>query len=128
VLLHVMLSSILVAIIAAGILRMALLRSSMGARSANILMEKRDDQALLASIIAGWNAAGTPPGSGQLCANVGIAGYSYAGTPGTCSCSYAPTAQTHPPTIPSVSTQGVDPVTGTCKLSLQSADRQWTGP
>ena len=120
VLLHVMLTSLLVAIIAAAILRMTALRYQMGYRSAIILQEKRDDQALLAKIIGAWNSANG--GSGQTCANVSIAGYAYSGTPGTCSCSYSPTAQTSPPTIPSVVTAGGG--ADSCTLQINSALRQ----
>lgn len=116
-----MVTGVLVAIISASLMRMAMLRYQMGFRGAIVLQEKRDDQALLSSIIGAWNSANG--GTGQSCANVAIAGFTYGGTPGTCTCTYSPTAQTVPPTIPSVVASGGGP-NGTCTLTLSSADRQ----
>ena len=119
ILLHVMVTSILVALIAATLLRMSLLRVQANARSAKILAEKRDDQAVLSSILSAWNGANG--GAGQTCAGVAIAGYSYSGVPGTCSCAYTPNPQTTPPTLPTFATTGGG--ADSCGISIVSVDR-----
>jgi hypothetical protein len=110
-----MVTGILVAMIAASILRMSMFRYQMGYRSAIVLQEKRDAQGLLAQITAAWGS------SGQTCAAVAIPGFTYSGTAGTCGCSYTPSAQTAPPTIPSVTTNGT---AAACQLVIVSADRK----
>ena len=120
VLLHVMVTGALIALISATLLRMAMLRYQMGGRGAIILQEKRDDQQVLAAILAAWNNANG--GAGQTCANVAIAGYAWAGTAGACNCSYTPAPQTAPPTKPTFTTNGGTP--DSCALTIVSALRQ----
>lgn len=123
ILLHVLVTSVLVAIIASTLLRMTLLRAAATARSKKIVEEKRNDQQMLASILSAWNNANG--GAGQTCASIAIPGYSYTGTPGSCNCSYTPSPQTNPPTLPTFQTTGqVTMPNGivTCGLSISSAD------
>lgn len=121
ILLHVMVTSVLVALIAATLLRMSLLRVAATARSQKILIEKRDDQAVLSSILSAWNSANG--GSGQTCANKPITGYAYSGVPGTCNCSYTPNPQTTPPSLPTFTAGGTVNAYGGCPIKIVSADR-----
>lgn len=118
ILLHVMVMGILMALIAATLLRTTLLRSQAAARSTNILQEKRDDHAALAAVTAAWNADRTiqdicsaaPPGW-LGCVNAAV-------SPNNCNCTCTRPAG-----------PGVDAVTvtaslvgGACQLSIASAD------
>ena len=127
ILLHVMVTGAVMALIAATLLRMTMLRYQVSSRSQKILAENNDNQAVLSSILKAWNSANG--GGGQTCANVVIAGYAYAGTPGTCNCTYTPSPQTVPPTLPTFATTG-NVVMGsapntftTCGVTMVSADR-----
>ena len=120
ILLHVLVTSVLVAIIAATLLRMTLLRAAATARSAKIVAEKRNDQQMLASILSAWNSANG--GAGQTCANVAIAGYAYAGVPGSCNCTYTPNPQTNPPTLPTFTAAGALNAVGGCPINIASYD------
>ena len=83
ILLHVMVTSVLVSIVAAGILRMSMLRYQLGHRSEVILQEKRDDSGALGGFIGVWNV------NGQPCSGVPAAGTWGGGScsnPGVCSC------------------------------------------
>jgi hypothetical protein len=103
-----MVTGALMAIIAATLLRMSMLRYQMGGRGAKILAEKRDDQGALANVLATWNAAnavcgGAPPG------------WAGCNNPGNCNCV--------------CSSGGAAPVTvtaslvgGSCQLNLTSTD------
>ena len=112
-----MVTGVLIALIAATLLRMTMLRYQMGGRSALIMQEKRDDQQLLASIVSAWNSANG--GAGQTCANVAIANYTQSAS-GSCGCSYAPTAP-NSLNLPTITT-AVTP--NGCQLTIVSVDRQ----
>lgn len=76
ILLSVMVSAVLVAIISAGIMRMAMFRYKMASRSQYVLQEKRDDQGAMAAVVSAWSTnpaqnsacSVTPPGWGA-CTN-----------------------------------------------------------
>ena len=81
VLLHVIVTGVLVAMIAAALLRMTMLRYQAVARGAQIVVDKRTDQAALASLIETWNQ------NNQVCSTP-TPDFACAGTlPGTCGCS-----------------------------------------
>lgn len=82
ILLHVMVTGALMALIAATLLRMSMLRYQMGGRGANMLQEKRDDSGAMAAVIGAWNSANSVCG-----ANPFNFGGGCAANPGTCSCS-----------------------------------------
>jgi hypothetical protein len=83
---HVLLTGVVVAVIAATLLRLSLLRSQMGSRGVKMLAEKRATQGGLASIMSIWNSVNTscanvPASSGMICYNT-IA----PSPPGNCGC------------------------------------------
>ncbi|MFI5348497.1 MAG: hypothetical protein ACHQ2Z_03050 [Elusimicrobiota bacterium] len=112
ILVHVLLTGIVVALIAATLLRMALLRYAMAGRSEKILKEKRDDQGVLAAVTTAWNAV---PGPNTTCGAV-PPGFTCPGglTPGTCNCSCTQTA--------TGVTVIAAPGSGVCQLSIVSPD------
>lgn len=107
-----MVTGVLVSIIAAGILRMAMLRYALGQRSVLMLQEKRDTQGGMAAVVAQWSTvtgptsvcSGPPPGWGG-CSN-----------PGVCNCTC---------TQPGVNgvTIVASPSGALCQLSIRSIDR-----
>ena len=117
VLLHVMLTGVVVALIAATLLRMTLLRYQMGARSERVLKEKRDDQGALAAVMSAWNANISAAVPNPACSAT-PAGFTCAGiVAGTCGCSCTQTAT-------GVTVSAAGPVGGPCHLALISPNLQ----
>jgi Tfp pilus assembly protein PilX len=80
VLLHVLVTGTLVALIAASLMRVALLRYQVTSRTVATNLERRLAEAALNTITSDWNQ------TGNVCSPVTIAGYSCTGTAGTCAC------------------------------------------
>jgi hypothetical protein len=111
ILLHVMVTGALLALIAATLLRMSMLRYQMGGRGASVLAEKRDDQGALANVLAAWNA------NNAVCSAVPT-GYSCGAlSAGTCNCSCSTTLTGGGTQVVSASVIG-----GVCTLSITSPD------
>lgn len=112
VLLHVLVTGALVALIAATLMRMSMLRYTIASRGGKQLQERRYDQAALNSIISNWNTVNT------VCAN-NVPNYNCApasgAPPGTCGCTCTPTLAN----FPTVTTGNVG---GNCQLNIQSTD------
>ena len=115
ILLHVLVTSVVVAVISAAIIRLALFRAQMAGRGALVLQEKRDDTGALATVASQWSTvqgkqsacSGAPPGWGG-CSNA-------AAPPNNCACTC---------TGPSGVVVTASLVGGLCQLSIASADRQ----
>lgn len=113
ILLQVMVTGVVMALIAASLMRITMMRHQMISRSVSRLQEKRDDHQALALIISAWNSAG------QVCAN-NVRGYTCRGIAGNCGCTCTPTD----PNWPEVRTQNASPGgVATCRLDIVSADR-----
>ena len=102
ILLHVLVTGALVALIAATLLRMAMLRYQVTVHATNTTKERRYDEGALNLIIGAWNSVNT------ACAN-NVPNYSClpaAGAPpGNCGCTCTPTAAA-PPNYPTVTNSG----------------------
>jgi len=114
----VLVTSVLVSIFAAGILRMAMLRYKANSRNEYVMKEKRLDQSALNTIVTSWAAAGSgATGYGVSCAN-NVPNYSCSpasvAPPGTCGCTCTPTTVTNPPQ-PTVTTAGTP---ANCTLTI----------
>lgn len=109
VILHMLITGVVVALIAAMLLRLTMLRVMMTSRSHKAAQMKRYDEAALARIHSFWASAGGAP-----CAN-NVPGYSCAGTPGACNCTCTPASAGDP----TVTVTGALP---SCKLSIVSPD------
>lgn len=112
VLLHVLVTGVLVALIAATLLRMSVLRYTIASRGGKALAEKRYDQAGFHAILTNWNVANT------VCAN-NVPNYSCAPAsvtpPGACSCTCTPALANFPTVTASL-------VGGNCQLNIVSTD------
>jgi hypothetical protein len=87
ILVHVLMTGIVVALIAATLLRMSMLRYQMAGRAEKVLKEKRDDQAALASIMTAWNANGTSQAQCSAPVPPGFSGcLNAAAPPANCNC------------------------------------------
>lgn len=126
-LLHVLVTGAVVALIGASLLRMALLRYMMGARSGKLVVEKRADTGAYANLLTLWNA------QSKTCYSDGGAVSGYTCTPnangspvpGICGCTCTPVAQTNPPTLPTVyAGQGLAPggTPTNCPIYIKSPD------
>jgi len=108
--LHVLVTGALVALIAATLLRISVMRTAVSARSGKALQERRYDEAGLNAIISNWNAVNT------VCAN-NVPNYSCSpasgSPPGSCGCTCTPSIANFP-TI----TAGGNP----CALTIVSTD------
>ena len=115
VLLHVLVTGVLVALIAATLLRMSVLRYTIASRGGKALAEKRYDQAGFHAILTIWNAVNT------VCAN-NVPNYNCAPAsvtpPGTCNCDCSPNAAL--PNFPTVSAR--TDFAGNCTLTVVSTD------
>lgn len=123
ILLHVLVTSVVIALIAASLLRLAVMRQQVTARATKATQERRYDDAALAALVTNWNAAG------MSCAN-NIPNYTCgpaaAVSPGTCGCTCTPSAANFPTiyTCPAdgascqISRAGSPP----CQLTIQSPD------
>jgi hypothetical protein len=115
ILLHVMVTGALMALIAASLLRMSMLRYQMGGRGAKILQEKRDDQSALAAVIAVWNNNATPNATCSA-APAGWGGCTSAAVPpNNCNCTC-----TRPDGVSVVAALNG----GVCQLTIRSNDIQ----
>ena len=82
VLMQVLVTALIVAIIAAGIIQVVLLRSTIQARTEQGNAAHQDAQGAFNKIMTAWNQ-----NNGQVCSPVG--GWGAGGTPGTCGCQYS---------------------------------------
>ena len=93
VLMHVLVTGVIVAFIAAGLLRLAMLRYEVTARAQRSAQDKRSAEGALSLLITYWNLNNTRcadvPGSG------GYSSYS-CGNTGTCDCTCTPTNAADP--------------------------------
>ncbi|MEK7384762.1 MAG: hypothetical protein AAB262_15965 [Elusimicrobiota bacterium] len=104
VILHVLVSGVVVALIAALLLRVTMLRFLLTARSHKATQMKRADESTLARLSSVWN-------SSQMCTD--FSGYVCTGTPGSCGCTCTSAGE---PTV--VAT----PVGPDCRLMITSPD------
>jgi len=135
VILHVLVTSVVVALIAASILHVAMMRYLVTARTNAATIQKRGDEGALALIATAWSTASFPCASGTCIGSIGCAspavapvpGFTCTGAqtapPGNCSCSC--TANNPPsPTnsVVKIVAAGNFNNTGSCVLTIQSAD------
>lgn len=113
VLVHVLMTGVVVAIIASGLMRMTMLRYAAGARAAGGTQARRQADAALNRALTAWN------GNNIVCSNV-ISGYtcSPASTspPGTCGCTCTPGVTTEATIV--VSGGGAPP----CSIDINTTD------
>ena len=115
ILLQVMVTGVVMALIAASLMRITMMRHQMISRSVNRLQEKRDDHQALAMLISAWNSAG------QTCAN-NVPRYRCS-PPGACGCTCTPNDPAS--LLPTVRTKNASPGgIATCQLDIVSVDRQ----
>ncbi|MDE2511440.1 MAG: hypothetical protein KGL74_09980 [Elusimicrobia bacterium] len=120
ILLHVLVTGALIALIAATLMRMAMLRYQVTAHATNGSIERRYDEAALSMLITQWNATNvycaTVPGY-YTCSG-GAGGVAAPIASCTCSCNKIPGAATtnFPPTVTALN--GAPP----CQLTIQSPD------
>jgi Tfp pilus assembly protein PilX len=90
VLIHVLMTGVVVAVIAAGLMRMTMLRYVASARATSGGAARKQADAALNRALTSWNT------SNIVCS--AVAGYTcsptYATTPGTCDCTCTPTVAT----------------------------------
>lgn len=112
VLLHVLMTGALLALISATILRLAMLRYMVTARTTNTTRERRYDEAALALIVSSWNSVN------MACAN-NVPNYTCtpaaAVSPGNCNCTCSPSL----PNFPIVTNSGGAPP---CTLQIGAAN------
>jgi hypothetical protein len=115
VLLHVLVTSALVALIAASLMRLAMLRYQVEHRTINVNAERRYDEAALGMLVSTWNS------NNNYCSNAGVYTCS-GGAAGTaapltnCACTCTTASSGYPPSI--VIPGGAPP----CQLSLTSTN------
>lgn len=116
ILLHVLVTGVVVALMAACLLRVAMLRYEVTARAQVQGQERRDDDGALARLMSAFNA------NNGVCGAVAAAsGYSCNGAVGTCTCTCTPLAATDP----TVTLAGGG---GGCQMTIKSSDRMSTMP
>ena len=111
VILHVLVTGVVVALLAALLLRMTMLRFMVTAHAHASSQMKRDDESALARIQSNWNSANA------VCAN-NVPGYSCSGAAGTCACVCTPVSVGDPTVTVSQPGGAGTP----CRLSIQSVD------
>lgn len=113
VLVHVLMTGVLVAIIAAGLMRMTMLRYIASARATSGTVARRQADATLNRALTYWNSANV------VCSNT-IPGYSCSpasiSTPGTCSCTCTPSTSGQATIV--VSGGGAPP----CSINVTTVD------
>ena len=109
VLVHVLVTGVVVAFIAAGMLRMVMMNYIAVDRVAKGTANRKEAEAMLNRAITYWNI------SGQVCSNI-PGGFNCTGAPGTCNC-YCPNAGTIPRIYARMDA-------GQCKVDLVSSDPQ----
>ena len=107
VLLHVLVTGALIALIAATLLRMALLRYQITAHATATTKERRADEAALNMIITAWNM------NNVACSNTNLSNYSCAPAatvpPGNCNCTCTPTGAAATASFPTIVAGGGSP-------------------
>lgn len=106
---HVLITGVIVAFIAAGLLRMVLMNYIAVDRATKGAQNRKESEAMLNRAISYWNAVN------QVCTNI-PGGLSCTGTPGTCACSCP-----NPAVIPRIDVRLVG---GNCAVDLISSDPQ----
>lgn len=112
ILLQVLVTGVILAMIAAAILRVTMGSSFVTARVNSETVQKRSDEGGLARLTAAWDANGP-------CTNV--SGYSCAGTSGSCRCTCTPSN----PADPTVTVAGSGPpfvTQGQCGVTVKAVD------
>lgn len=107
VLVQVLMTAVIVAIIAAGLMQMLTQRATIVKRAADSASARKKAEGALALITTRWNQVG------QVCAG-GVPNYNTIGSPGICSCTYTPLVSTDP-TV----SAGLDS-SGRCRLTVVS--------
>lgn len=107
VLLQVLVTSVVVSIIAAGLMSMVMSRHTLSVRSAESAAKRKDADAAFNLLMSHWNV----PGNG-VCSSV--MGYSCSGSPGTCGCVCSKSGE------PRVRT--TDLGAGRCKVDVEVLD------
>ena len=109
VLVHVLVTGVIVAFIAAGLLRMVLMNYIVVDRATKGAANRKESEAMLNRALTYWNQ------TNQVCSNI-PGGFSCTGTPGTCNCS-CPSAGAVPRIF-------VRTVGAKCAVDLVSSDPQ----
>lgn len=109
VLVHVLITGVIVAFIASGLLRMVLMNYIAVDRATKGAQNRKESEAMLNRALTYWNQAN------QVCANI-PGGFSCSGVPGTCDCTCPAGASAPNPRIIAAM------VGGQCGVSLISSD------
>ena len=105
ILVQVLMTSVVVAVIAAGLMNMLMRRAALINRAREGVMARRKADSSFGVIMSRWNEAG------MTCAN-SVPGFSLSGTPGSCACTYDDSAT---PQNPDISARLV---AGRCTLTI----------
>jgi Tfp pilus assembly protein PilX len=117
VLLHVLMTGVVIALVAATLLRLTMLRYEVTAHATQTTAERRYDEAALAMLLTQWNAGNV------YCANVASGGVTYSCSGGAagyaaplsnCACTCTTVSANYPPTVTGSGS------TPNCKLSMTS--------
>jgi Tfp pilus assembly protein PilV len=111
VLIHVLITGVIVAFIAAGLLRMVLMNYIAVDRATKGAQNRKESEAMLNRALTYWNL------TNQVCANI-PGGFNCSGVPGTCACTCPSGAVAPAPRI------WARVVVGQCKVDLISSDPQ----
>ncbi|MEQ1919286.1 MAG: hypothetical protein ABL955_08815 [Elusimicrobiota bacterium] len=85
VLVHVLITGVIVALIAAGLLRMVLMNYIAVDRATKGAANRKESEAMLNRALSEWNR------TNQVCRNIpGPGGFTCSGAPGTCNCTCPP--------------------------------------
>jgi Tfp pilus assembly protein PilX len=109
VLVHVLITGVIVAFIASGLLRMVLMNYIAVDRATKGAQNRKEAEAMLNRALTYWNQAN------QVCANI-PSGFTCSGVPGTCNCTCPSGAVAPAPRIVA------SVVGGQCAVSLISSD------
>lgn len=109
VLIHVLITGVIVAFIASGLLNMVMMNYIAVDRATKGAQNRKEAEAMLQRALTYWNKAN------QVCANI-PGGFNCTGVPGTCSC-YCPNAGATPRIWARM-------VGGSCAVDLISSDPQ----
>ncbi|MFA6004615.1 MAG: hypothetical protein WC881_11170 [Elusimicrobiota bacterium] len=123
VLIHVLVISMVVAVIAAGIMRMLMLRQTMILRNTEGVSARKNAEGHFNAIMSAWNSAPSPNAGLSCSAGAAIAALGYSivtpGTLGGCNCKYSKTdyTATAVPYLTTIVARGGTP----CRLDMISA-------
>jgi Tfp pilus assembly protein PilX len=111
VMMHVLVTGVVVALIAASLLQLSMMRLTVTNNAAKGGQAKRSDEAALARLMTAWNAV-----NGKCDSPTSAYGYACAPAGANCSCTCAPTLAGDP----TVNVSG--PAAGPCRFDIVSID------